>query len=271
MSSNSRDRRRRSRQAAVLRSDRDRVARSPNDQISARQRGFSWRWVSLMIVLSLSGLLALFFTSDAFYIHSVAVGGVRYLTREEVFAFADIANQHIFWVSPEEIEENVKRSSSVADVDVRLSWPPQMVTISVFEREPVVVWIEGGAPIWLDANGRVMAQREDRDDLLQIVVEPNSTGEGLALEGEVDPGIVFGALQLQELLPDVKQLRYHPVKGLGYVDGGGWVAWFGTGTGMDEKFSLYRTIAQNLVNQGIQPTEINVAIPDYPHVDTQQR
>lgn len=269
MSSNSRDRRRRTRQAAVVRTDRNRVARGPGEQISPRSQGFSWRLVSLAIVVSLSGLLGLFFSSDAFYIHSIGVGGTRYLTKEEVFAFADIANMHIFWVNPEQVRENVMRSSSVADVDVRLSWPPQMVTITVEEREPVLTWVEDGAPIWLDNNGRVMAQREQRDDLAQVVVVPNASEEGLALDGEIDDDVVFGALQLRELLPDgLTELRYDPVKGLGYTDGGGWDAWFGTGTGMDEKFSIYQTLVQRMVSQGIQPTEINVAIPDYPYVDT---
>jgi hypothetical protein len=227
--------------------------------------------VSLAIVVSLSGLLVLFFTSDAFYIRSIAVGGVRYLTKEEIFAFADIANVHIFWADAEAVRENVLRSSSVADVQVRLGWPPQMVTITVEEREPVIVWVEDGAAIWLDNSGRVMAQREERDDLIQVIVEPNASEESLALDGNIDDGVVFGALQLSELLPGLTELRYDPIKGLGYVDGGGWNAWFGTGTGMEEKFAIYRTLAQRMVDQGIQPTEINVAIPDDPYVDTVPR
>ena len=69
---------------------------------SARRSMGSWRIVSAMIVLSLIGVLALFFITPFFYIHSIAVGGLQYVTKEEVFALTGIANMHVFWIDPKQ-------------------------------------------------------------------------------------------------------------------------------------------------------------------------
>ncbi len=74
---------------------------------SARRSMGSWRIVSAMIVLSLIGVLALFFITPFFYIHSIAVGGLQYVTKEEVFALSGIANMHIFWIDPEAVRQAV--------------------------------------------------------------------------------------------------------------------------------------------------------------------
>jgi cell division septal protein FtsQ len=103
----------------------------------------SWRIFSGLIVASLLTALFMFFNADAFYVHSIAVGGLRYLTKEEVFALTDIANMHVFWVDPEQVRTNILRSPTVADASVQIGWPPQMVQIVIEERQPAVVWMSG--------------------------------------------------------------------------------------------------------------------------------
>jgi hypothetical protein len=204
-------------------------------------------------------VLFLFFAADFFYVHSISVGGLKYMTKEEVFALADIANIHIFWVDPDQVRANILRSPTVADVEVQVGWPPQMVTILVEEREPVLIWEQGGVTTWMDIQGRVMRQREDRPDLLRIVsdVEDGPLGQNV----QIDIGIVSGALQLRALYPNISVLRYDPNNGLGYQDERGWLAWFGTGTDMSEKLKVYNQLVDNLLSRGIQPREVNLVSP----------
>jgi hypothetical protein len=209
-----------------------------------------------MIVLSLSGLMFLFFSADFFFVHSISVGGLRYMTKEEVFALAEIANLHIFWVDPQQVRANVLRSPTIADADVQVGWPPQMVTILVEEREPVLVWEQSGIATWIDIQGRVMRQREDRPELLRITSDVNDGPLGQNIQ--VDIGIISGALQLKTLYPNITVLRYDPGKGLGYQDGRGWLAWFGSGTDMSDKLQVYNQLVDNLLSRGIQPREINL-------------
>ncbi|MBZ0293600.1 MAG: FtsQ-type POTRA domain-containing protein [Anaerolineae bacterium] len=236
----------------------------PLVQHGVRGRVFvGWRVFSGLIIVSLLLVLFLFFSADAFYIHSIAVGGLEYLTKEEVFALSDIANLHVFWVDPEAVRQNILRSPTVADARVTVGWPPRMVQIIVQERQPALVWEQSGVATWIDVQGRVMQQREDRPDLLRI---SDYVTEGpLAPNTKLDTRIISGALQLRSMFPTIDLLRYHPNKGLGYQDGRGWEVWFGIGTDMPEKILVYDAIVANLLSRNIQPTEINVANPDAPY------
>lgn len=263
MTSKLRESRRSARTPAIWR------GRMPPDAERARvQHGvrgrFSvpWRLVSGLIVLSLLMVLALFFTSDAFYVHSIAVGGLRYMTSTEIFSLTNVTNMHVFWIDPDQVRADILRSSTVADADVRIGWPPNMVQIVITEREPALVWEQGGTATWIDLQGRVMRQRENRPDLLRVSVDNTVTGPvGASVEQE----IVSGAVQLQTLVPGVGVLRYHPEKGLGYNDHRGWEAWLGTGTNMPEKVRIYNAMVSSLQVRGIVPSEVSVANPDAPY------
>lgn len=223
----------------------------------------SWRVFSGLIVVSLATVLFLFFSADAFYVRSIAVGGLRYLTKEEVFALSGVANMHIFWIDPAEVRANILRSPTIADASVYVGWPPQMIQVVIQEREPAAVWEQAGLATWIDLQGRVMRQWEDRPDLIRILADTLTDGP-LSPEMSIAPAVVNGALQLQELLPQEDVLRFHPDKGLGLKDERGWDAWFGVGTDMPEKILIYNAIVANLQARGVQPSEVNIVNPDAP-------
>ncbi len=226
----------------------------------------SWRFFSALIVLGMGLVLALFFISDAFYVHSIAVGGLEYMTKEEVFRLTGVANMHIFWIDPEEVREALLQSPSIADARVTITWPPQSLQVVISERQPALVWVQAGQLYWVDLQGRIMPSRAERPDLIHIVTEDAEIGGGLDANQRIPQGVVNGALQLYELLPDLTHLRYHPIKGLGIRDDAGSNVWFGEGTDMPEKLLIYRAIAQNMAARGIQPFEINIVDPDAPYV-----
>lgn len=243
------------------------VEERPPVQHGVRGRVFvSWRVFSGLIILALMMVLWLFFTADIFYVHSVAVGGLEYLTKEEVFALSDIANVHIFWIDPQTVRQSILRSPTVADARVEVGWPPNMVQIIIEERQPALVWEQAGVATWIDAQGRIMQQREDRPELLRISREPapNEITSPLGPSDRLDVSIVNGAMQLKSLYPNTTVLRYHPDKGLGFSDSGGWEVWFGTGTDMPQKILVYDAIVVNLAARGILPGEINVSNLDSP-------
>lgn len=265
MTSRLRERRRAGRTPGILRTPATGAEAAVERPIghSARRGMGNWRVFSAMIVLSLLGLLALFFMAPFFYVHSIAVGGLRYVSKEEVFALTGVANMHVFWIDPEEVRRSVLRSPTIADVSVTIGWPPNMVQIIVREREPALVWEQAGVTAWVDVQGRVMQQREDRSDLARIVTD-NSDGP-IGQNVQVPLEVVTGALQLKALRPNIDVLRYNAEKGLGYQDGRGWQAWFGVGTNMPERLMIYETIVENLVARNITPGEVNVVNPDAPY------
>lgn len=231
-----------------------------------------WRAVSGLIVLALLATLVLFFSLDAFYVGSVAVGGVRYMTKGEVLALTGIVttqgSQHLFWLDPEQIRASILRSPTIADAQVYVGWPPDAVQIIVQEREPALIWEQSGITVWLDLQGRVMRLREDRADLVRIVSGLEGAPPLTSPITNNIADVVAGALQLRDLLPGTLLLRYHPDNGLGYTDAGGWLVWFGSGANMPEKIVIYKAILANLQSRGITPTEVNVSDPDHPYYST---
>ncbi len=221
----------------------------------------SWRAVSGVIVVGLVAVLYLFLTTDTFYVNAVAIGGEKYLSREEIFRYSDIARKHIFWIDPQDVEARLEAVPNIADTTVVVGWPPEMVQILVVEREPALTW-EQQVRVWVDVNGIVMKQREDRPDLLRIVV-PDAT-EPISVGQHIPQAIVDGALLLKRRYPNIEVLLYDPEKGLGYRDGRGWTVWYGTGEDMDTKLRVYTTLVETIY-PAVQPGEIVMSDPDRPY------
>lgn len=267
MSSRLRNRKRRSeRSPGVLRrTSPQTIQERQSQEREERGEGFTrWRAVSALIVLMFGGLLVLIFTTDIFYVRAVKVRGLQYLTTEEVFAFADVANYHLFWLDPDKIRENILRSASIADASVELGWPPDMISIQIEERQPAVIWSESGVDMWVDLQGRMMTARNNLTNLMRIEVSVGAFDGPLTDGRQLDEDIVFGALQIQELMPELTSLIYDPVNGLGWTNDAGWQIWMGSGTGMLEKIKILQTLSQNLIARGIQPGEVNISNPDAP-------
>ena len=240
----------------------------------------SWRWFSAFIVLALLSVLYLFFTRDFFYIHEIYVGGTKYLTPGKIFERSGLANEHIFWVDPAAVEAKLEEDTSIANASVAVGWPPNMVQITITEREPALIWEQGGLRVWLDVRGRVMALRRDDPALVRVVVEKPSRvthigdcplqgmDEVLGPGSCIDTDIVAGALQFKALYPNVDEMVYDPAKGLGYHDGRGWVLWFGNGTDIVTKMDVYQQIVNMILADRKHPIEVNVADPDAPYYVT---
>ncbi|HYO87775.1 MAG TPA: FtsQ-type POTRA domain-containing protein [Candidatus Limnocylindrales bacterium] len=252
------------REPAVLRtpgSGLDTGPHAPVQQVKERGWNISMRVFSGLISVSLIVVLAIFFSSDAFYVHSIGVSGTDTMTPNEVFALADVAGMHVFWVDPAAVRTNVLRSPTLADARVTVGWGSPAVSIEVQERRPALVWDQAGVQVWVDVNGRVMRQRGDAPDLLRVVIDDISQGPPGA---DVDRQVVNSAIQLQALLPDARSLRYHPDEGLGYADARGWDVWFGVGDDMDQRVRVYEALINDLQDRGIRPGAVYLINPDRP-------
>ncbi len=220
----------------------------------------SWRMVSGVIVVGLVAVLYVFLSANAFYVSAVAIGGERYLTREEIFRFSEIAQRHIFWIDPADVEARLESVPNIANAEVLIGWPPDTVQIVVVEREPALIW-EQQIRAWVDVNGIVMKQYEDRPDLLRVVVQ--NADEAISDGQRIPRPVVDGALQLKRRYPEISVLLYDSLKGLGHRDTRGWTVWFGTGEDISTKLLVYNALVGQIYPD-IQPGEINMSDPDRP-------
>jgi len=128
------------------------------------------------------------------------------------------------------------------------------------EREPALIW-EQEIRVWVDVNGIVMKQYEDRADLLRVQVQKPE--EPIAVGQHIPRSVVDGALQLKRRYPEISLLLYDPVKGLGYYDGRNWKVWFGSGEDIDTKLLVYNALVDRIY-PATQPGEIDMSDPDRP-------
>ncbi len=225
-----------------------------------------WRIISL-VLLALFGLtLVVFFTSDVFYVRAIQVRGNDFITREEVFAYSELADYHLFWLDPAEIRRKLLRAASVADVSVEVGWPPNLVTLLVQERQPAVVWSDGGQETWIDVQGRAMPARAEMPGLLHVNLVHDGGDQALPNVGDIGKDVVLGALRLREILPEGEHLDFHAAHGLGWTNELGWQVWMGADSAavMNEKIKIYKVLVENLSSRAIDVAELNIANPDAP-------
>ncbi len=212
-----------------------------------------WRAMSITLVALLSVLLGRMLIDPDMYIKGVNLGGAALVTGQEIYAASGIAGQHVFWVDPLDVQRKVTALPGIASAAVRVQWPAT-VTIVVTERIPVVSWSEGSQKSWVDADGNKFTARTDLPGLLPIMVDDAAGGAYQT----VPVAAVDGALQLQQLRPNIELLHYDSAHGLSYQDGRGWRGYFGAGTDMVQKLAVYEKLVSDLVARGVQPKTISV-------------
>ena len=225
-----------------------------------------WRIISGVLCVLFGLLLVIFFTSDVFYVRAIQVRGNDFITREEVFAYSDLANYHMFWLDPADIRRKLLRSASVADISVEVGWPPDLVTLLVQERQPALVYSDGGQETWIDVQGRAMPARAEMPGLLHVNLVRAGNDQPLSTAGDFDKDMVLGALRLRQILPEGAHLDFHPAHGLGWTNELGWQVWMGADSAevMNEKIKIYAVLVENLSSRAIDVAELNIANPDAP-------
>ncbi|MCU0464217.1 MAG: FtsQ-type POTRA domain-containing protein [Anaerolineae bacterium] len=237
---------------------------APSIQHGARQNAINWRFISGLMLASLSLMLFLMMTADIFIVRGIALSGAGYLDAVTVYTYSGVAGKHVLDIDAEEVRRGLLEIPTIAEAEVILGWPPDLVRIRIVERQPAVLWNQNDVEAWVDIHGRVLtAPLQERPDLITIVTRDI---EGvISLNDRIPQDVIDGARQLVQLVPDERRLRYDPLLGLGFRDNGGWQAWFGSGLDMPVKIMVYRRVVEELAGRGVTPSVINVADPDQPY------
>ena len=138
------------------------------------------------------------------------------------------------------------------------------IPISTAKEQLTPIAEEDGTVEEVDTS--VQGEGEAVEDKAAIDEDSVEAAEGELSEDSVNSQAAFvprevllGALQLRELRPNIDKLYYKPSDGLGYQDGRGWTAYFGTGRDMHQKLVVYETIVADLLARGARPAYISVA------------
>lgn len=260
------------------------------------------RWISLAIAALAVYALFLIGSDDRFYLNYIPVEGASTIEINHIVAESGLAGSHVFAADPQEAADRIGEIGGVVTATVTLKWPNDVV-IRIREKAPLATWQEGDAMYWIDENGQLTNARAQTIGLLNIISEipvatdveadlfditaddtsavrgidedsdagSDSTSDETAVEDAgstaafVPRDVLMGALQLRELRPNIDKLYYKPSDGLGYQDGRGWTAYFGTGRDMHQKLVVYETIVASLLERGARPAYISVANQHKPY------
>lgn len=234
------------------------VARQPRGVYRTGQTdalAISVPWKVVLPVVLVSATLLWLWLDPSWYVGVPRIrvtGSVVAETRREVALASDVLGLHGLWIRPSAIVSEVLAAVPVvyaADVNYRIY--PASCTITVKEREPVLVWNSGDGPRWVDAEGYVMPVREERPDL-PAVSGPLPGGERVPLS------VIEGMRALQACELPGGLLGYHHQRGLLWYSPDGVVVAFGVGTDMAVRWDFYQRLITQLRDQGIAPSAVDV-------------
>ena len=214
----------------------------------------SARWASLLVLAVCIWALVTIAADTSFYLTAIPVEGANAFAASEIVAESGLAGVHIFAADPNEAARQIGELPGITSASVSLEWP-NVVSVQVTEMTPIALWKQNGRTFWIDPDGQIIPARATSSGLLLIESELD---EPLEEDSFVAEDILAGALQLRELRSNIDRLFYEPGNGLGYQDGRGWRAYFGSGLNMEQKLAVYETIVDDLNDRAVKPAYISV-------------
>ena len=246
----------------------------PGDEIrtlSIPRLSFGMRWISFVILALLAVGLYLAYNLPYFRVTQAQVTGNQMLSSQEVNVAMAIANQPIFTLKPADLETRLRLNfPELVSAKVSLSLP-NVVTVNLAERHPVIRWEQGGGFTWIAEDGVAFRPREGMPELISVVADAAPILDLRAADPMnptpyISPEMVQAIKGLATHVPPGMVIVYDPKFGFGWNDPRGWKVYFGTGSDdVELKVRVYESMVNSLAQRGIRPAIINVTYPTAPY------
>ncbi len=237
-----------------------------------------WRAVSAFLAILLTIGLYMMWASPYFKVSAPQIIGNHFLASEEIVSALDLNGTPIFTLQPEEIAHKLLLEyPSLKTVEITISLP-NVVSVAVTERQPVLIWQQDGGMAWIDADGVAFAAHGQVDGLITVSAlgpPPAPAMDALTRNlweppAYIDPDVVAALRALVPYVPQGAAITYAPASGLGWIDPRGWVVELGDITqDFGLKLRLYETITNWVVANNINPVFVSVAYPNAPYYRTE--
>jgi hypothetical protein len=184
------------------------AARDEMRRFSIPRPQFGMRAMSFVLAVLLGTAIYLAYNLPYFRVTQAVVAGNQLISVDEINAVMGVAGQPIFTLKPEEIEIRLRLNYPemvAADVTVAL---PNIVSVTVLERLPVVRWEQGGSYTWIAEDGVAFRPRGERGELISVTAESA-------------PAVSLSASDPLNPVPFISTGMVQALKGLA-VEGAGW-------------------------------------------------
>jgi hypothetical protein len=230
------------------------------------------RLFALLLSFVLGAALYLAFSLPEFQVTRAEVYGNQRISADEINSVLSSTGQPIFTLMPSDLENRLRLNyPELVSAKVTLGLP-NVLSVTIVEREPVILWKQAGGFTWIDGSGVAFRPRGSADSLIPV----NSLGSpppGVASDSNPLSPIPYLSADMvkaiQTLAPSVPSgttMVYDPRSGLGWTDTRGWQVSFGSNAkDIALKLQVYRSLVNSLTQQGIIPTFISVQYANAPY------
>jgi len=152
------------------------VARDEIRSFSIPRPRFGMRAISFVIAAILGTLLYLAYNLPYFRVIQAQITGNQILSSEELNAVVNVSGQPIFTLKPADLETRLRLNyPELVFVDVTVSLP-NLVSVKVVERHPVVRWEQGGSYTWISEDGIAFRPRGEIAELISVAAVSGPNG-----------------------------------------------------------------------------------------------
>ncbi len=231
-----------------------------------------WRWLSLFLSILLGAAIYLVFTLPFFQVASANVTGNQRISTAEINAVLASAGQPVFTIMPADLEKRLRLNyPELASASVTLGLP-NVLTVNLVERKPVILWQQNGGFTWIDDNGVAFRPRGAAANLISVQAlgapAPGipSANDPLSPVPFITTDMVKAVKVLAGSVPSGSTMIYDPQYGFGWSDSRGWQVFFGSESkDMALKLQVYQSLVNSLMQRGIYPVFINVQYANAPY------
>ncbi len=245
--------------------------------ISIPRPRLGWRLFSFVLVSLLGAGIYFAYERPELRVTEAQLSGNQMLTQAEMNSVLDISGQQVFLLTPADLETRLRLNyPELASVRVNVSLP-NVVSVNVTERMPLVRWEQGGGYTWIADDGIAFRPRGEIDGLISVVAlsAPPVEGGGSFVSAQNDPltPAPFISVEMVQALrglaghvPPGTPILYDKSYGFGWNDPRGWRVHFGTSASdIGLKVRVYESMVDSLSQRGIRPALINVMYPTAPY------
>lgn len=231
-----------------------------------------WRLFSLLLTALVGSFLYLAFTRPELRVTQAQLNGSRIVSQEEINAALGISGQPIFLLDPSELETRLRlHFPEFTSIQVSVALP-NLVSVHVTERQPLIRWEQGGGYTWIAEDGVAFRPRGEMDGLISVLAlsappaQEGSAADPLSPPPFISAEMVRALKGLAAHIPPGVQILYERGSGFGWNDPRGWRVYFGTSASdVELKMRVYESIVGSLTQKGIHPALINVMYPSAPY------